>query len=356
MSDVIPRIWFPEPSLADPTFAMRRETVVSWIRRSTVTRAVAVRAMLNQNLACLPTDFQKSLVLRLEREWESAYFELVVARALQQLGAHLTVEQPTSTGRQPDFLAQFLDRSVTVEAVSPVIDADIKTDDARTAPLLNEIEKAAPEGWWVVVGELPMIGLSEPRRWFRGLVRRLLDVPPPELDAHPITLIEQTQSGSLRLSLWPRVDGGRGIGAEHMRVGLDDTQARIRSVLGRKRRQVRDAKTPVLLAINASGISSSLEGFDLALFGDEAGRVYGEFNRLATDGKPPTYSGVLAFRCEGLYPYDPVLYVHPRIVDMLPAELFSMEVRRIGIAPQRVQLEPGTRSDLLQCFRLSLAT
>lgn len=366
MSDLTSRVWFPEPSRPDPTWARRREPIAAWIRRSTVSRAVAVRAVLNENLACLLFEFQQSLVPRLEHEWASAYFELVVACALQQLGATLMVEEPTATGKRPDFLAQFPDGLVTVEAVSPVVDADINEKDRRTAPLLDEIEEAAPDGWWVVVEELPTIGLSEPRRWFRQLVRRMMDVAVPGTEAQAVTLVEETRSGRLRITLWPRTDGGRGIGAEHMRGGWDDTEARILSALDRKRRQVRAAETPVLLAINAPGLVSNLENFDRTLFGrsveefDIHGRSVGTsfrfdgaLSRPPNRGGPPTYAGVLAFRSEGLHADDPVLYVHPRLMEKLPTAFLSLEVRTLGRNPDGVRIQAASRKGVLECLSIS---
>lgn len=357
VSDTTPRVWFAEPSHPDPTWAGRREPKAAWIRRSTVPRAAAVRAMLNRNIAFLPSQFQHSLVPRLDHEWASAYFELAVARALQQLGATLIVEEATPTGKRPDFLAQFPDGLVTVEAVSPEFDADVEEQDKRTAPLRDEIRDAAPIGWWVEVQELPTIGMSEQRRWFRGLVRRLLNVPPPGAAAQSLMLVESTNSGNLRLRLWPRTDGGRGVGAESVlgRWG-DDTEVRIASALDRKRHQVRGAGTPVLLAINASGIASSIEAFDLALFGHRFGtsfRFDGAFSRPPVAGRPPTYAGVLGFRSEGLHVDDPVLYLHPRLVAGLPTALLSLEARTVGRDPDGVRTQPATHKDVLQCLRIS---
>ena len=85
-----------------------------------------------------------------------------------------------------------------------------------------------------------------------------------------------------------------------------------------------------MLAINASGISSTSEDFDHALFGrsalalDEqrmvAGTKFvadGEFAKLRTGA--PTYAAVLAFDNVELWGIpDPILYRHPRFVGRLP--------------------------------------
>jgi hypothetical protein len=360
-------VWFPEPASPDPTFARRREPTVAWIRRSTVGRAVATRAMLNQNIACLPLKFQESLVPRLDHEWASAYFELAVARVLQQLGATLAVEKPTLSGKRPDYLAHFADGSVTVEAVSPVINAELKAEDALSAPLYDEIMHAAPEGWWIFVHDLPSIGPNESRRWFRKLIRQLLEVPRPGADAQPIVLDEPTPFGRLRLELRPRADGGLGIGTEAVRGAWDDTKSRIISAVNRKRRQVRAAATPVLLAINASGIASCMEDFDVALFGHQVDEVdmYGRrlgtsyrfdgaLSRPSADGRPPTYAGVLAFHSEGLHVDDPVLYLHPRFGGALPRSLLSLELRTVGPDPDGMRTVPASRRGVLRCMDIEM--
>jgi hypothetical protein len=367
MLDPTPLAWFPEPSVADPTPARKGESIVAWLGRSTAARAVAIRAMLNRNLACLSDEFQRSLVPRLGHEWASAYFELAVARSLQQLGATLIVEEPAVTGRRPDFLAQFPDGEVTVEAVSPAMDRDIAEEVKRSTPLIDEIEEAAPAGWSIVVLQLPTIGLGESRRWFRALVRRrLLAVSPPDADQRAIVLSEPTASGRLQLVLLPRPGEAGRIDVESGGAGWDDTEARIVSAFDRKKRQVRAAKTPVLLAVNATGLASTLADFNRALFGHSVehfgidlrskGTSYrfdGALSRRPTSVTPSTYAGVLAFRSEGFRVDDPVLYLHPRLSDALPAALLTLGVRSAGRNPDGVRIQAASRTGLLDCLIVS---
>jgi hypothetical protein len=56
----------------------------------------------------------------LRHKWHSTFFELIVARLLQELGASLVSEGSNREGRRPDFTAQFSDGAIIVEAKAPV--------------------------------------------------------------------------------------------------------------------------------------------------------------------------------------------------------------------------------------------
>src|SRR5215204_7102167 len=86
------KVWFPEPEKRDDSPSRRGESTPSWLARSTRPKAACLRAFLNRNLAALPKECQQNLYrhLRLDDKYESAFFELVVARMLQELGASIT--------------------------------------------------------------------------------------------------------------------------------------------------------------------------------------------------------------------------------------------------------------------------
>ena len=81
-------VWFPEPEKRDDSSSRRGESTPSWLARSTQPKAAHLRAFLNKNLAALSIECQQNLYrhLRLDDKYESAFFELVVARMLQELG------------------------------------------------------------------------------------------------------------------------------------------------------------------------------------------------------------------------------------------------------------------------------
>lgn len=120
-------IWFPEPLEADNTFARHGEGAYSGLNRSTTERAAACRQFLNENMAKLPKDWQPKLYKDLrDKDWFDTFFEFIVARTLQILGATIKVEVPIEqTKKNPDFLAQFPDGTTIVEATVP------KTDEER---------------------------------------------------------------------------------------------------------------------------------------------------------------------------------------------------------------------------------
>ena len=118
-------VWFAEPLTDDPTYARRGESTTDWLRRSTVARARESRRFLNEHVNALPAAWQPILVRDLETPWRSAFFELIVARTLQVLGASLVVEPEGLSTTRIDFQATFPDGTVSVEAVAPVFDGSL---------------------------------------------------------------------------------------------------------------------------------------------------------------------------------------------------------------------------------------
>lgn len=111
--------YFPEPSVPDPTWGEDDGRPIDWLLRSTLPRAVSIRDALNKNLRRFEAKHASSLAKKLHDDWKSFWFELVVGRWLQELGA-LTVEhEPVgSNDTRIDYCATFADGEVCVEAVS----------------------------------------------------------------------------------------------------------------------------------------------------------------------------------------------------------------------------------------------
>lgn len=99
---------------------------------------------------------------------ENSFFELVVGRTLQELGASITIEEPNKEGRRPDFKADFEDGSVIVEAISPVFNATVGEKMKCQRPLLEIVEAMVPEGWRCGVWDLPDIGLQDSKKEFKN--------------------------------------------------------------------------------------------------------------------------------------------------------------------------------------------
>ena len=352
-------IWFPEPLLLDDTFGDRAEHTLDWLARSTVPRAKACRRFLNEHIAKLPALSQSNFVHDLREKWHSTFFELIVARILQELGASIVVEANNPDGRRPDFRAQFPDAAVTVEAKAPIFDAATGDELKNRIPLLNFIESKVPGGWRVCVYQLPNIGPADSRKNFERTVQQMLNVPPPNEDDTDTELSVELPTGIIHLHLFPTKLNNERLGWEAPISLVDNSRERLLLAVRRKRRQVRNSQTPVLLAIQASGICSDFEDFDIALFGTGYDR-YDEHRRLAETGfmpngifsnksdKAPIFAGVLAFLTVGFNScVGPVLYRHPRFFETLPDALLQLEQRSYNESINTIQIEPSKVPDVI---------
>src|SRR4051812_29739244 len=337
--------WFPEPEAMDDTYRRSGEEIISWLLRSTNETAKECRAFLNSNLSRFPEDFAQKIRKVLEIRWDGAFFELIVGRTLQALGAEIFPEVPiASSGRRPDFHAIFPDTEIMVEAISPVFDSEARVKQKSHAALMEILEKHVPEGVSAWPRVLPDLGPSDSKKDFINAAQRLLKPPLDWTEDEPyITREETLSSGLFRVTLHPRKPGYPKISASPAYGGFSDSIQRILHALEKKKNQVGGAEMPVILAINASGMSSSFEDFDIALLGsdtaftDAEGRILydrfvcsGELSRSCS--KSPTFAGILGFVEIGFRSQrDPVLWIHPRFQGRLPANLLRLESRQLGL-------------------------
>lgn len=360
MNSDSPPTWLPEPSVPDDTYARRGEHILDWLSRSTSARAKECRRFLREHLSKLPTENQNSIFHDLRHRWYSTFFELIVARLLQELGASLIFERSNREGRRPDFTAQFPDVTIIVEAIAPVFNAATGDELRYRGPLLDFIESKIPKGWRIGVWQLPNIGPADSRREFYRTVENMLRVPPPSAHDEDKELIEELPTGIIHLHLWPKNTVDKRLIWEAPITFFDNSEARIRHAVESKRSQVRSSDAPVLLAIQASSMSSEFEDFDVALFGRGYDR-YDEQRRLVGTGftpngifnekrdKPPTFAGVLAFLTVGFNACtEPVLYRHPRFSGVLPKALLQLEQRTYNEEPNKVQIQPSKIPDLVK--------
>jgi hypothetical protein len=350
--------WFPEPVERDDTYRGRLESTPSWMARSTLNVARECRSFLNRNLSALPEECQQGIGrrLRTDMHYRSAFFELVVARTLQTLGASITCEPENPVdGTKIDFMARFPDYDIGVEATSPVFDRQTGETAKNYAPLMRTIEGMVPAGWAVAIGSLPNLGPSDSKRPFKAAVRQMLDVPPPVAGDSERQVIQELPEGEIRLTLFSKATHGlreeTKIVWEAPMTTIDNSKRVIRDAVEGKRRQARNVNVPVLVAVDGKGISTDLEDFDMALFGhsvahmDLSGNQYATSFRadglFATGEGEPTISGVLAFTEVGfLRCSEPALYLHPRFEGYLPDALLRLECRTLdadGISLQEAQ-------------------
>ncbi len=338
--------WFPEPTERDDTYANRLESTPSWLARSTLGVAKECRSFLNKNLAALPEECQDGIAKRLKTDMHhrSAFFELVVARTLQALGGEITSCEPENPvdGTKIDFMVRFSDHEIGVEATSPLFDREMGGTAKDHAPLIGAVEELVPSGWAVAIGTLPDLGPADSKKTFKSAVKQMLNVPPPLSGEGEREVRRELPEGEIRLTLFSKaaheLREETRIVWEAPLTTIDNSKRVIRDAVEGKRRQARNVPVPVLVGLDAKGIVTRLEDFDMALFGHSVAHMDQFGNQYATsfqadglfargEGKP-TISGVMAFTEVGfLRCSEPVLYVHPRFESDLPGSLLQLERR-----------------------------
>lgn len=253
------------------------------------------------------------------------------------MGASVEVEVPIrATNKRPDFVANFPDGVITVEATVPQLNKDIRRQIAENEEMVRIIESIAPPNWNVFVWRLPRLGPNESKKRFKRRLQEIFTQLPaiPSSAQEPIEV--ELDYGEVSLTLNP---GRRNrAGVRGMASGADDTEQKIRAIVSRKKKQLRKATTPVVLAVSTSPFGER-EDYDRALFGLTFERVNHEGRTIATGfdpvgvfgskrPEPPTYAAVLAFTSVG-FPgvADPILYIHPRFDGLLPKLLTRLERR-----------------------------
>jgi hypothetical protein len=289
---------------------------------------------------------------------------MVVGRTLQVLGASIAVEVPVpGTNKQPDFTATFPDATITVEATVPELNRVVGKQMSDNEDLVRLIESLTPDDWSVDVWRLPQLEPNDSKREFKAMIRQIFAGLPPASSFNDPSLrieVDPFLNGELSLTLKPGRPGERPAPVRGVAAGPDDTAQRIAAAVTNKKRQVRKAKAPVILAISTSPFGD-LEDYDRALYGltfeevDFSGKqIRAGFKPTGLFGQvrsqPPLIAGVLAYRNVGfLNVDDPVLYLHPRFVGMLPTLLLELEVRNLNT--NGVTAEPAKIQDVLAEMR-----
>jgi hypothetical protein len=342
---------FPEPEAPDDTWAGEGEALAAWLRRSTLPLARDLRRFYNENLERLPAAAATSITGMLSRGLNRrAFFELLVGRFLQELGAELEYERATPRGSRPDYLARFAQNATYVEAVSPVWNEQAAADERRLAPLAALVKRSAPPGWIISIEHLPELGPNDSKQRLRRSVSELFaQLPDPaSVEAsESIALSASLQDRSwpdLRLRALPRPGTtgqflGPGIGYVH------DVPYRMRDVVRDKSAQLRGADHPAIVAIDGWWAGTDLDDFDVGLFGHGPGHWDGVFAERRTE--PPNIAAVLAFvRVGEIGGDDPVLYEHPRFAGSLPPALTALARR--CLEDDAIVSDPASTTDVLE--------
>lgn len=336
---------FREPAVPNDAWGRYGESAdqVGWLDLSTLPRARAIREYLNRSLAALPPDAAKRLCHRLRRDppFGRPYFELVVGRFLQVLGAEVEFEPTGLGGVGVDWRARFPDGTAAyIEATSPVYNQIGTRERLRREALLGVIEEEAPAGWWIAPRKLPDIGLNDSRRELRGTLQRLFAGLPDPANIkieNRLSIGAPLRRGRIELEVWAGNPTMSPIAMASMGAYYDDSAVHVGDAVRAKRRQARAFPGEiVLLAIDAPSHGPDVESFDTSLLG----RILIQLNEAGVTGysfeadgalaaqRAAEYAGVLAFsRVSVLGANDPILYRHPRYSGALPGPFLDLRHR-----------------------------
>lgn len=353
------RPFFPEPAEVDETWPGWDETAVDWFLRSTQPRAKAVRDFLNKSLGFFADGHARGLVGKLRHDWQSFFFEIVVGRYLQVLGAEVEPEPIGANGTRIDFRATFPDGiAISVECVSKRFNLEAQRTQQRYGKMASRLDAIGPATWAMRLDKLPAANSEEEfRPYLQAAERWYSTLPAGEDGAARVRFTYEGDAGEMAIEAIPFPKGTKGnhIGPA---VGfMDDSVERLKYALRdkRKRRQASGAFPPVLLAIDCPFMGPDRGDFDQALFGstvdhrgfdpnESVGNSFDSNGLLVADRTIP-FAGVLAFlNMSMIEAGDPVLYLNPFQRWKWPIEISAHE-QRVWVAA--IETTPATRPPLI---------
>lgn len=351
--------YFPEPSTPDESAPGWDENPVDYYRRSTTPRAGAVREFLNRTLAHFPPKHASSLVGKLRQDWQSFYFEIIVGRYLQVLGADIEPNAPGNNGTDVDYRATFPDGAVvSVECVSKRYNEAAHTEIRHHGNMTRMLDTVGPLGWVISFQKLPNVQSPAEFQPYVDRAARFYATLPEPLEGGPHIPFEWTgEHGQLQLEAIPFP---RETVPIHIGAGVswcDNSIERLRAALidSHKRKQGRGACPPVFLAVDSPFMGPDAEDFDQALFGqtvdhrgfnpDESVGVSFKPNGILVTDRGIPFAGVIAFLGMRMTTAsDPVIYLNPYQRWKLPAAIAAHEQR---VWTSRIDRTPATREPLI---------
>jgi hypothetical protein len=340
--------FFPEPTAPDETWGTLGEQPVEWLMRSTLPRAVSIRRALNDNLNRFPQAHARSLARKLRTAFQSHYFELIVGRYLQEMGAGVEPSPLGSNGTRIDYRATFPDGVLSVEAVSKIYNRGAAEELDGKRRVVALIEKKVPPRWGLLMSEVPSADDAATDEFETFVNDSLASLPTDPRPEERIGFAHAFRSGDLNftaVAVPPRI-------SDRILVGpgvsfMDNSQVRIRDAMrhARKRAQARGAQPPAILAIDGGILAADLEDFDVALLGSgvqhmgiDGGTVGFSFDaagEMSKDASSP-WAAVLAFIDVGVFrANEPVLYVSPHYRGNFPRAFLRLERRELAIRTHR---------------------
>lgn len=352
-------VYFPEPSEPDTSLPRWAENPVDYYRRSTKPGARAVRAFLNRTLAHFPPRHARSLVGKLRSDWQSFYFEMIVGRYLQVLGAEIEPDAKYAGDTDVDYRATFPDGVVvSIECVSKRYNQAARDEIRLHGDMANMLDEVGPHKWVISLRQLPKATTAAEFQPYVDRAAAFYATLPEAVEDGPHIPFDWTgDHGRIQLEASPCPQGTM---PNHMGAGaswMDNSIQRLKDALidSGKRKQARNAFPPVFLAIDCPFNGPDADDFDQALFGqsvdhrgfDPHERVGVSFNpngMLVTDKDIP-FAGVIAFLGMRMTKAaDPVLYLNPYQRWKLPAALAAHETR---VWTSGIQRTPATRQPVI---------
>lgn len=351
--------YFPEPSTPDESAPGWDENPVDYYWRSTTPKAGAVREFLNRTLAHFPPRHARSLVGKLRQDWQSFYFEIIVGRYLQVLGADIEPNAPGNNGTDVDYRATFPDGVVvSIECVSKRYNMEAHKEMRRHGNMSRMLDAVGPHTWTIDFHKLPK---AQSFKEFQPYVDRAAEfyaTLPEAVEDGPRIRFEWTgEQGHMQLEAIPFP---RGTMPNHIGAGvgwIDNSIERIKAALidSHKRKQGQGACRPVFLAVDSPFMGPDAEDFDQALFGqtvdhrgfnahESVGVSFNPNGILVTDRDIP-FAGVIAFLGMRMTTAsDPVIYLNPYQRWKLPAALAAHEQR---VWTSRIDRTSATREPVI---------
>jgi len=352
-------LYFPEPKPPDKSPPGWNENPVDYYRRSTTPEAGAVREFLNRTLAHFPERHARSLVGKLRQDWQSFYFEIIVGRYLQVLGATIEPNAPGNNGTDVDYRATFPDGVVvSVECVSKRYNEAAHAEIRRHGNMTRMLDAVGPLNWAISFRKLPKAQSPAEFQPYVDEAAAFYDTLPEPIEGGPHIPFDWTgEHGRLQLEAIPFPQGTM---PNHIGAGVswrDNSIQRLRAALidSHKRKQARGAWPPVFLAVDSPFMGPDAEDFDQALFGqtvdhrgfnpsESVGVSFNPNGILVTDRDIP-FAGVIAFLGMRMTTAsDPIIYLNPYQRWKLPAA-FAAHERRVWTSG--IERTPATREPLI---------
>jgi hypothetical protein len=354
-----PVVYLPEPDPPDLTRPRWGERPLDWYARSSLPESREVRKFLNRTLNHFPAKDARGYIGKLRQDWRSFYFELIVGRYLQVLGADIVPNAKGNNGTDVDFRATWPDGVIaSIECVSKKYNQEAQAEIDRNADMATMLDEVGPHAWAISFRKLPKAtSVAEFQPYLDKAAEFYATLPTAVDDGDHIPFEWTGEHGLMRLKAIPFPRGTKPNHMGAVTTWMDNSILRLKDALidSHKRKQARGAYPPVLLAIDCPFNGPDAEDFDRALFGssvdhrgfglhESVGVSFNPEGMLVTDKDIP-FAGVIAFLgMRWTEAADPVLYLNPYRRWKLPEALAAHETR---VWTSRIDVTPAKRASVI---------